>query len=307
MIDFIDENNHCQEPLRIQKKDNLSCRRSHYFSIILLVSLIKLAMVISSCENRVQEETPEPPPIVKEDDKRDYYLYFNIEDARIQKVDIMIYSVNGLRELEAHITDTQILDTYKFRLTKGDKIVAVIANYPQELKQAQILKYDTCMNLKSSFDDNQESYPIMVGMFQGDSGLIVDSLKVLISKIVLTSITNNLNDYDLVEKLRVRLCDLNSSIRCFDNKFFTTDYIDYGVWKNYTYDIGLEPQYPNIELYCYPNMDEAFCTRLELEYVILNKLQRISVDLPTIDLSSEINIELIINDIDDYDVIFNEE
>ena len=82
-------------------------------------------------------------------------------------------------------------------------------------------------------------------------------LEPLLCSVVVKQIANNMDDYELFESPRVRLCNINATAELFGKlKYHPSELVDSKEWSELPYDIGMYPQYPAISLPCYPNDTE---------------------------------------------------
>ncbi len=248
----------------------------------------------------------------------DYSLYFDsgIDETIVRTFDILIYSAEGLKELEQdfHIgwsgesgmePEDIINNGLGFQALDGSKIVAIIANSPKKLNIKALARYDNLSGLNYDFKDENTAYPVMtaIGGFQThEHEAIITRLTPILSMVELVSISNTLDDYELLESPRIRLRTLNANIKPFeDGPYYPKATIDYGEWEELPYDIGFYPQNPSTVLYCYPNWagSSSFCTEMELECKIRGRLRSFRFDIPTIARNAHLLIEITINEDDE--------
>ncbi len=301
---------------RFQSKDTLSRRRPNIFlSLLSLFVLGPAILVFASCQKSRLDEEPPVKDEIKEEimEYSDYTLYFDpaIESEKIRAVDILIYSAGGLKELETHYHIDKDMEElfnngFEFKAVRGPKSIALIANSPKKLNINAIAKYSALEGIAFKFSEDSPLFPLMSGTAEfeeEDTEAVVKSLEAIISRIDLVLISNNLDDYELLESPRIRLRSLNASVNAFEKgPYFPKEVIDYGEWEELPYDIGFYSQNPETTLYCYPNWagSSSFCTEFEIECKIRSKSRSYRFDIPTIARNSHILVELSIGEDDDF-------
>ena len=128
----------------------------------------------------------------------------------------------------------------------------------------------------------------------------------LLSRVIISAVTNGLSDYELLENPQVRLHDLTPSAKVLQyEEFRPVETMESGTLQPLPCDIGFYTQYPNLSLYCYPN-DTPETTlgtpRTSLEFTCKIKGLECSfpISLPPIPRNSITRVELTINGPSDY-------
>lgn len=128
----------------------------------------------------------------------------------------------------------------------------------------------------------------------------------LLSRVIISAVTNGLSDYELLENPQVRLHGLTPSAKVLQyEEFRPVETIESGTLQPLPCDIGFYTQYPNLSLYCYPN-DTPETTlgtpRTSLEFTCKIKGLECSfpISLPPIPRNSITRVELTINGPTDY-------
>lgn len=281
---------------------NRSINRTIINLILHYLLFVSAAILYYACKEPVEPVIDE---IVIEEE---YYIRLSDDVIRnINSLDIMIYEASGLKELVQYIRIENNIDKeYSFIGKKNEKIIVVIANSPQSLKKASILKYESCLGLEFSYDEKQSLCPIKYGIFRTDSKheCMIQELGSLNAIVRISHITNNLDGYELLENPRFRLRNISSIICPFRNPpDYPSEFIDKGVFVNLPFDIGMDTQNPGTELSCYPNSSDAYglCTQLEFECKMFGKIESMLIDLPPLERNTTTELELIINNPDDYE------
>ena len=202
----------------------------------------------------------------------------------VRTLDLFIYSADGLRTLERQVTLKAPQDTLLLPTLPGEKILVGIANSPRRFNRKALERYDAMEQLAFNFTDDDPQLPVLGGFCttKGNDGEI--QLQPLLCRVVLTKICNTMDDYELLENPRIRLCDLPDAAEVLREKDFRpTELIDAGEWAALPYDIGYFPQQPGTELWCYPNdtpENVLGVPRPTLELECLIRGQRCSFEVP---------------------------
>lgn len=241
------------------------------------------------------EPIPEPEPVPVQDS---VCLAVQLDSATfpIRSLDVLIYDESGTQPLLEH---RRLVggDDLSFKLPEGEKRVVVIANAPKPLTLASLSRYDGAKELTFAFSDEDRDYPLMSAEAVSRDSCVRLKLEALRGYVMLTSISNGLDDYELLEEPRVRLRNLNNSAKILQQGgFYPTEMLDYGPWTSLPYDVGLYPQKPGIVLYCFPNSTESSystsSTQLELECLVLGEVCSYKINLPAIERLDTVRVEL---------------
>ena len=251
-----------------------SRQRSHYFNYpVLRRSLLRgagrrltccyycllllLPALSGSCRKEpgpaaVEEEENPPAAVV---DSVLTHVRLRADGSALQSVDVFIYGSGGTRALEAHFRTEQLPeDGWDIPTLPGEKLAVGIANSPKRFNQKALERYDSMEQLAFRFAEDDPHKPILGGVCttSGQEGEII--LRPLLCKIVLASVSNTMDGYELLEEPRVRLRDLPDAAEILrEQEFRPSELIDAGDWAPLPFDVGYFPQEPGIELWCYPN------------------------------------------------------
>lgn len=314
-------------------------RKILYTTLISL--LLSPVFLVNSCRKTVPDDMPDPAPLPARDTvwrtlairyagiagtapSGCYLDLFIFDDTEGRPVDRILHFEGNPEEVE-------------FRCLDGAKIVAAVANSPKAFNPAAIARYSSLDLIYYEFGEDDPQMPIMGGTCRLGEKLVSSEisddivhvrdiaghpsgftdkpgrepvevkpdeivLTPLLSRICVESISNGLDDYELLEEPRVRLRNINGSAKLFnDGPYQPQEMIDYGEWVGLPYDIGMFTQELSIVLDCYPNEsgeDEitAFRTELELECTIRGTKERFSFPIPEIGRASSVSCHISVYD-----------
>ena len=219
----------------------------------------------------------------------------------VRRLDIFIYDASGTKTLQKHVQLDSLPGELHLPALPGEKILVGIANSPLRFNLGALGRFDAMEQLQYRFGDDNPEYPILGGFCSSveESGTIV--LRPLLCKIVLSSVSNAMDGYELLEEPRVRLCDLPDGTEVLREKDFRpSELIDAGAWQALPYDVGYFPQYPGIALWCYPNDTPETVLgvprpSLQFECTICGETCSFEVPLPPLDRGCTKEVELTID------------
>ncbi|MCR4824136.1 MAG: hypothetical protein K5849_02140 [Bacteroidales bacterium] len=188
----------------------------------------------------------------------------------------------------------------------GEKILVGIANSPHRFNLNALGRFEAMEQLEYRFQDDDPDFPIMGGFCISleESGTV--PLRPLRCRIILASVSNTMDGYELLEAPRVRLRDLPDAAKILSEKDFRpSELIDAGDWQALPHDVGFFPQQPGIVLPCYPNDTPENVLgvprpALELECIIGGENCSFEVPLPPLARGSTHEVEITVNGPDDY-------
>ena len=223
-----------------------------YFSVCLGL----LPVLLGSCRKEPPQDPPAAPeaPPVAEADSVLTRIRIRTDGPEAERLDLFIYGTGGTRSLEKHITLDSFPEELGILTLPGEKLLAGIANSPHRFNLKALERYDAMEQLAFSFADDDPSRPILGGsaMTEGQTGEL--TLKPLLCRIVLASVSNTMDGYDLLENPRVRLLDLPDTAEILRQQDFRpAELIDATPWTALPCDVGYFPQEPRLSLWCYPN------------------------------------------------------
>jgi len=238
----------------------------------------------------------------------------------IDAVDVFVYGVDGTKELESHerisVGELDEIGGKEYLSVKsgseGPRTVVIVANCPRSFNIKALSKMDSMELLEYEFLDEDPARPLMSGeivMTPGKDGVI--EITPLLCKVILKSVSNGLDDYELLEEPSVRLCDINPSARILQQKDFSPNaFIGQGVLHTLPTDIGFYTRYPDISLYCYPNDTPETTlgmphTSMEFNCRILGEECVFPISLPPLGRGSSTSVDIIVNGPNDWNYKVN--
>ena len=251
-------------------------------------------------------ESEDPVPEVQVRDSVLTTVRLQTGGEPLRQLDLFIYDAEGTKNLQTYMHCDSPSETVCLNALPGDKILVGIANSPRRFNLNALARFDAMEQLQFQFPDDSPDFPILGGFCQtgADRGDI--RLRPLLCKVVLTTVSNTMDGYELVEEPRVRLTNLPAAAEILrDSGFRPNELLDAGAWQALPCDVGYFPQKPGIELWCYPNdtPENILGTPrpcLELECVILGKTCSFECPLPPMERGSTKEVELVINGPYDY-------
>ena len=193
--------------------------------------------------------------------------------ADIGATDIFVYGNGGLGRLEGRSHLCSPTDSASFLLESGDKIVVGIANCRDSLDSRALDAYDTMELLRFYYQDDRSVCGLMSGTAYCSAG---DTVSLAFSspmcRITLESIEHSFDGYRRLEDPVVYLSVVNPSVEALrrdsilpSETLSDTSGLRGMMWDRLPCDIGMYPQYPGTELFCYPNESGVTPTRLTVE------------------------------------------
>ena len=285
---------------RFQSEGSLPDRR--FLSVIVYSLLVLLpALLVSSCEKVAA--TPDGPdgPEQEVRDSAITRISFKDTDKPVERLDVFIYETEGVQKLEKHLVLDSLPPSLEVYISEGDKLIAAVANSPKKFKETAMERYSAVSQISYLFTEDSPELPIMSGSAESGDQEAEIELTPMLCEVVLSSITNTMEGYELLEEPRIRLRGINSAAKFFgDAEYLPEETIDKGAWASLPYDIGYYPQKPGTTLYCYPNRTPESTigqdrTSLELECGIKGKRYSFTVDLPPFGRAAKTEVEITVD------------
>ena len=266
----------------------------------------------------VSDGLPEaPPPIQAESSSLRVSVVpggtFSMEEA--DHLDILLYESDGLGKLVTSCrTSVQELDSVTFPCTDGAVNVVVLANLPGHPNTAVLDRFDTVELLQSGFADDDPGHRIASGCGRVDvCGDCVCEIVLtpLMSRITLASVTNSMKGYILLEDPRVRLTRVNPTAEVLrQDGFRPSACLDALPGLRLPCDVGFYTQYPETDLWCYPNDTPESTlgiprTGIEFECEINGRTCVFPSDLPPIPRDAVIRADLTVDSPEDWTWTFH--
>lgn len=320
-------NNHKSRRIFPDRFKSFGCLPDHR-SLFIICSLLVLfvpSFLVGSCEKASSRDGKEPPAEAVQDSV-DVTVAADFGSRNAKWMDIFVYKADGsLSPLEKHVRVDAPGAGTKLRLCEGKKILTAIVNSPKRFNTAALSKHELVGQIEYGFSEDDFSAPIMGaeaefswiskrqdGIFESGSNPeevperkeemhVEIAPRPIMCEVVIESVSNTMDDYELLESPRLRLCSMNAKARLFTDKpEIPSELIDKGEWKSLPYDVGFFPQKPGITLYCYPNEtaeDEVSFNRtaIELECLIKGKKCSFRMDLPPLKRGTRITVGIVID------------
>ena len=235
--------------------------------------------------------------------------FFRLEagGAPVRRLDLFVYAGEGTRPLLAHWRTDSFRDTVSLKTPVGGNILIAVANSPHNFNLGALSRYDAMERLSYGFADDDPAFPVLGGSVPAphDSGTV--RLNPLLCRIVLASVANTMDGYELLEDPRVRLRDIPDAAEVLREKDFRPGtFIDCGPWTALPCDVGYFPQEPGTVLWCYPidlpeNLLGTPRPFLEFECRIRGESCSFEVPLPALPRGCTKTVELTIDGPGSYD------
>ena len=199
-------------------------------------------------------DEPDAPAVVPAVDSVITRIRIQADGQEVERLDLFIYGADGTQTLERQLTLDHIPDETGVLTLPGEKLLAGIANSPRRFNLKALERYDAMEQLAFSYAEDDPARPILGGSArtEGQTGEL--TLRPLLCRIILNSVSNTMDDYDLLENPRVRLIDLPDKAEILRQQDFRpAELIDATPWTSLPCDVGYFPQEPHILLWTYPN------------------------------------------------------
>lgn len=292
--------------IRILQTGNLLVHRSNHLIVLFNLLLTFPAFWVSSCtktptDTNISEQ--EDPIVEKEDSVVTEVKILAPTAYKTERLDIFVFSSESTNQLECYTkTDSLPNSPFRIKTPKGEKIVSVIANSNKDFSLKALQKHDTMASLNYAFSDNNPESPLMSAEGVTADGSVELSLTPLMCTVELSEISNLLENYELLESPRIRLGNINAEAKIMQQKdFHPSEITDYGEWAALPYDIGMNPQEPHTELFCFPNSssDDGISylkSFIELECTIYGSKYKFRHELPSLERNGRVEVSLTVNE-----------
>ena len=285
----------------------------HSFIMFSLLFSLSPACLITSCkDNGIPDEIEDVSVKV---DSCIFLLTLDIKSSItdtlqpcVRSLDLFVYDAGALGSLESWKRLENMADSISFKGSKRAKSVVAIANSPRSFNRLAIDRMDSMELVSYYFEEDSPEYPLMSGL----CSLLPDApghirLVPLMSRVRLGEISNTMKGFARLEDPRVYLENMNASAEILKNSGFRpSDYIEVLNKKPLPYDIGIFPQHPGAELFCYPNDTPEGTvgspqTLFVLECEIYGKTCRFPVALNGLGRNKTLNVDISVAGPEHYD------
>ena len=261
------------------------------------------AGLIASCAKPAPDlydsEQIEVPP-----DSSSFRIGFSVQNGisdsplPIQRLDVFVYNADHVGELLDMRRYDFLPDSLLLYGPGLDRLVVAIANSPHEFNAGALARFDSIELLTYNYTDDSPAAPVMSGMCEvAAEGNASITLTPLMARVQLGEISNYMERYVRLENPRLYLDNMNSSAEVLRTVGFRpSETVSNPPRTSLPYDIGIFPQNPGTELFCYPNDTPGTIgtppTALVLECEISGVTRRFSTSIPSIERNSTTRIDL---------------
>lgn len=246
-------------------------------------------------------------------DSCSYTVLFKVQDnladtlRRPGRIDLFVYSADGIKQLLDMRRYDFLPDSVRLYGSGGDRIAVAVANSKFNFNPEALSRYDSIELLTWNLSDDSPSAPVMSGQCQvaadGRSGL---TLTPLMARVQLGEISNSMKNYVRLENPRLYLENSNQSAELLRTMGFRPSETASDPPRTpLPYDIGIFPQTPGTELFCYPNDTPGTIgtppTSLVLECEINGATYTFSTTIPSIERNSTTRIDISVSGPDSYE------
>ena len=276
--------------------------------IFSLLFLLPVCLAPSCVKKDVPETNPQDEVFVTADSSS-FTVRFAIDDNSadtlrpIKRLDIFAYDADGLHSLILSRRYGFLPDSLLLYGSVTGMTVVAIANSPVDFNTAALERYDSIELLTYRFEDDSPQAPLMSG--QGDAGAngsVVITLTPMLSRIVLGEVSNELKNYVRLEDPRISLESMNASAELLRTSgFHPSETVPEPPVRRLPYDIGVLPQRPGTELFCFPNDSQEAtigtpATVFTFECKIRGVTRRFSIPLPAIKRNTTTYVDLTVTE-----------
>lgn len=237
-------------------------------------------------------------------DSCSFTVSFKIQDnlsdtlRRPRRLDLFSYSADGLKELLDVRKYDNLPDSVLLYGSRADRIIVAIANSRLEFNTDALTRFDSIELLVWDFGQDSPSAPVMSGICEiGADSKAVITLTPLMARVQLGEISNSMKGYVRLENPRLYLENMNGSAELLRTVGFRpSETVADPPHTPLPYDIGIYPQNPGTEVFCYPNDSPGTigtpATALVLECEINGTTRSFSTPIPSLERNSTTRIDI---------------
>ncbi|MBR4809247.1 MAG: hypothetical protein IK031_03095 [Bacteroidales bacterium] len=240
-------------------------------------------------------------------DSSSFTVRFSVDDRSsdtlrpIRRLDVFAYDADGLHSLVlsrryGFLPDSLLL----YGPAKGMTVVAV-ANSPFDFNMDALDRYESAELLAYRFEDDTPSAPLMSGQGSVEAdGTTIITLTPMLARVVLGEVSNELGNYLRLEDPRITMESMNASAELLRSSgFYPSETVPEPPVMRLPYDIGIFPQRPGTQLFCFPNDSQGAgigtpATVFVFECEISGATRRFSVPLPSLRRNSTTFVDVTI-------------
>lgn len=246
-------------------------------------------------------------------DSCSFTVSFKIQDhtcdtlRRPARLDLFSYSADGIKDLLDYRRYDFLPDSVLLYGTGQDRIMVAIVNSELNFNTEALSRFDSIELLVWNFADDSPSTPVMSGTCEvAANGSALLTLTPLMSRVQLGEISNSMTGYLRLENPRLYLANMNNSAELLRTVGFRpTEASETVIRVPLPFDVGIFPQNPGTELFCYPNDTPGTigtpATELVLECEIGGVTRSFSTPIPSLARNSTTRIDLSISGPDSFE------
>lgn len=280
--------------------------------IIYSLLILTAAGLIASCggvvPDRYDTAIIDVPP-----DSSSFTVCFRIEDGisdtphRIHRLDLFIYDADGAKELLDYRRYDFLPDSVLLYGTGQERMMVAIANSCFDFNTDALSRFDSIEMIVWNFEDDSPGTPVMSGTCEiAPGGRSSITLTPLMARVQLGEISNSMKGYLRLENPRLYLDNMNASAELLRTVGFRpSETVDDPPVTPLPYDIGIFPQNPGTQVFCYPNDTPGTigtpATAIVLECEICGVTHNFSTSIPSVARNSTTRIDIIVNGPDSFE------
>ena len=281
---------------------------------IILYSLLILAAagLIASC-GKDEPFLYDNEQVAVQSDSCSFKVVFNVQDnladtlRRPGRLDLFVYAADGIKELLDVRTYDFMPDSVLLYGTDADRLVVAIANSTMSFNTDALSRYDSIELLTWNFFQDSPSAPVMSGQCElaADTKATL-TLTPLMARVQLGEISNSMKGYVRLENPRLYLENMNGSAELMRTVGFRpTEAVSNPPRTPLPYDIGIFPQNPGTEVFCYPNDTPGTIgtpeTAIVLECEIYGTTHCFRTPIPSIGRNSTTRLDISVSGPDSFE------
>lgn len=224
----------------------------------------------------------------------------NLSDTlrRPRRLDLFSYSADSLKELLDVRRYDFLPDSVLLYGSRSDRIIVAIANSGLDFNTDALARFDSIELLVWDFEHDSPSAPVMSGICEiGADSKAVITLTPLMARVQLGEISNSMKGYVRLESPRLYLENMNASAELLRAVGFRpSESVTDPPRTPLPYDIGVFPQNPGTELFCYPNDSPGTigtpATALVLECEINGTTRVFRTPIPSLERNSTTRMDI---------------
>ena len=173
----------------------------------------------------------------------------------IYRFDLLVFDADGLHSLERRFRLDTLPASLEFKARKGPLIAVALANASCIGGLDAVSRYEEAESLCAEFELEDPYAPLMSGTALLESAAVVlITLTPLMARVVLDEVCNCMTGYRRLEDPVIYLDNTAAFAEVLrTDGFRPSEFIPSARKRPLPFDIGILPQHPRAELFCYPN------------------------------------------------------